>query len=315
MSSTRTGCISAALAALSLASASGGAAYAQTGSDHASGAVDLGTRGGMAGDAPVRAAPAQDRPESPVEFSFRSGLATDYIYRGTTLSARQPAVGAAFEAVLGILYGSGTVASVKLPSQPAAEVSMSGGVRPKLGSVQFDFGATYYFYPGETAPVGVTSGINYWEALARADTTLGELLRVAGGFAYSPNVSNTGAWSKYAAFGLGVDLPSKVLPQDVSASLSGGAGYSWFGNQSAELGGFPLPAYLNWNAGVTFTRKNLNLDLRYYDTDLSKENCFVFTGDPNATPGGQINPLTNPLGLVSNWCSATLVAKLWFAFN
>jgi len=29
--------------------------------------------------------------------------------------------------------------------------------------------------------------------MARADTKLGELLRVAGGFAYSPNVSNTGA--------------------------------------------------------------------------------------------------------------------------
>ena len=107
------------------------------------------------------------------------------------------------------------------------------------------------------------------------------MLRVAGGFAYSPNVSNTGAWSKYAAFGLGVDLPRNALPQDVSASLTGSAGYYWFGNQSAALGGFPLPAYLNWNAGVTLTRKIFNLDLRYYDTNLSKEDCFVFTGDPN----------------------------------
>ena len=72
---------------------------------------------------------------------------------------------------------------------------------------------------------------------------------------------------------------------------------------------------ISTGAGVTFTRKNLNNDLRYCDTDLSKENCFVFTGDPNATPGGQIDPLTNPLGLVSNWCSATFVAKFWFAFN
>ena len=314
MSSTQTGCIIAALAALSLASASGRAAYAQTGPDQAGAAVNLGTRGGIAGEAPVRAVPAQDRAESPVEFSFRSGIATDYIYRGTTLSARQPAVGAAFEAALDIFYGAGTVASVKLPSRPVAEVSMSAGVRPKLGEVKFDFGATYYAYPSEAAP-GVTGGINYWEALARADTTLGKLLRVAVGFAYSPDVSNTGAWSKYAAFGLGADLPSKMLPQDVSASVSGGAGYFWFGNQSAALGGFPLPAHLNWNAGVTFTRRNLNLDLRYYDTNLSTENCFVFTGDPNATRGGQINLLTNPLGLVSNWCSATFVAKLSFAFN
>ena len=48
------------------------------------------------------------------------------------------------------------------------------------------------------------------------------------------------------------------------------------------LGGFPLPAYLNWQAGVTFIAQIFNLDLRYYDTNLSKENCYVFTGDPNA---------------------------------
>jgi hypothetical protein len=66
---------------------------------------------------------------------------------------------------------------------------------------------------------------------------------------------------------------------------------------------------------MTFSRKSLNLDLRYYDTNLSKENCFVLTGDLGATPGGQINPVTNPEGLMSRWCSATFVAKFWFAFN
>ena len=140
-------------------------------------------------------------------------------------------------------------------------------------------------------------------------------VRVAGGFAYSPNVSNTGAWSWYAAAGLGYDVPSGLLPQDIGVSFTGGAGYSWFGNQSQELGGFPLPAYLNWQAGVTFTRKIFSLDLRYYDTNLSKENCFVFTGDPNARPGGSIDPVTNPEGLTSRWCSATFVAKVSFAFE
>jgi hypothetical protein len=110
-------------------------------------------------------------------------------------------------------------------------------------------------------------------------------------------------------------LPRNALPQNVTASLTGSAGYSWFGNQSAALSGFPLPAYLNWNAGVTFARQVFNLDLRYYDTNLSKENCFVFTGDPNAAPGGRIDPVTNPQGLVSGWCSATFVAKFWFALQ
>jgi len=78
-----------------------------------------------------------------------------------------------------------------------------------------------------------------------------------------------------------------------------------------QLGGFALPAYLNGQAGVTFSYKSFNLDLRYYDTDLSKENCFVFTTPaiPNATPGGRFNSITNPDGLMSRRCS---VAKLWF---
>jgi hypothetical protein len=100
----------------------------------------------------------------------------------------------------------------------------------------------------------------------------------------------------------------------LGVSFTTAVGYSWFGNQSRQLGGFPLPPYLNWQAGVTFTYKIFNFDLRYYDTNLSKENCFVFTGDPNARPGGRVDLIANPAGLVSNWCGATFVAKAWFAF-
>ena len=302
-----------AVATLWLGSASDRPVYAQGSAEYAGGSINLGARGAIALPSPP--ATAQDRPESAVEFSFRAGVASDYIYRGVTLSAHGPTAGAAFEAAFGMFYAGGTVASVTLPSRPAAEMSFVGGVRPKLGNVQFDFGVTSYIYPNETPPIGAAKGIDYWEAMARGDTTLGELLRVAGGFAWSPNVSNTGAWSEYAAVGMGFDLPGKVLPSEVSASVTGGVGYSWFGNQSAALGGFPIPAYVNWNGGITFTHKNLNLDLRYSDTNLSKENCFVFTGDLAATPGGQINPLTNPQGLVSNWCSATFVAKFSFSLN
>ena len=292
----------------------GSSVRAQTPENSAASSIDLGARGGLTANAPIHTAPQQDGASSP-EFSVSAGFATDYIYRGTTVSARQPAVGAAFEAAFDMFYAGSTIASVKLPSQPAAEITMAGGIRPKLWDINFDFRWTYFSYPGETPPPGVFAGIDYWEAGARADTKIGELLRVAGGFAYSPNVSNTGAWSKYAAFGMGIDVPGKALPQDITASVTGGAGYFWFGNQSVSLGGFPLPAYLNWNAGVTFTRKNFNLDLRYYDTNLSKENCYVFTGDPTATPGGSVDPVRNPEGLTSRWCSATFVAKFWFALN
>jgi uncharacterized protein (TIGR02001 family) len=253
-----------------------------------------------------------DRAANQLEFSFRGGFATDYMYRGTTLSDHKPAVGAAVEATFAQLYAGVAVASVKLPTQPAAEISMSGGVRQKIGDIDFDLGVTYFLYPGE---ISTSPSTDYWQAAIRADKRIAESLRVAGGFAYSPNVSNTGAWSWYAAGGVGIDVPSRLLPADIGVSFTGGAGYSWFGNQSQELGGFALPAYLNWQAGVTFTRKVFNLDLRYYDTNLSKENCFVLTGDPNARPGGTVDPVTNPEGLTSRWCRATFVAKVSFALN
>jgi hypothetical protein len=110
-------------------------------------------------------------------------------------------------------------------------------------------------------------------------------------------------------------VAAQFTSRDLTASVTGGAGYFWFGNQSAALGGFPLPAYLNWNAGVTFSQKSVNFDLRYYDTNLSKEQCFILTGDMNGGFGGRIDLVMNPEGRISNWCNATIVAKLWFALN
>jgi uncharacterized protein (TIGR02001 family) len=250
---------------------------------------------------------------SPFSFSVNAGIASDYIDRGTTLSAHNPAGGAAFEAAFGLLYAGATITSVKLPTNPAAEVTFGGGIRPKVWNIEFDFGWTYLLYPGETLG-GPTNGTNYWETFARADYKISDMIGIAGGLAYSPSISNTGAWSKYAAFGMSLTLPQNLLPNDVSAKLSGGVGYSWFGNQSPALGGYPLPAYTHWNVGATFSREPFNVDLRYSNTNLSRERCYVFTGDPGAVPGGRINPLTNPDGLLSNWCGPALVAKLWFSF-
>jgi uncharacterized protein (TIGR02001 family) len=296
----------AALAGLWLAPLTGGLALAE--SPGPGGAVGLGNRGWSATD--TSHATSADE----LEFSARAGLASDYIYRGTTLSDHGPAAGAAFETRWGPLYAGTTVATVKLPTRPTAEFTLAAGMRKQIATIDFDLGATYFAYPGERLP-GETNGINYWEIVVRGDRRIGEQVHLAGGYAYSPNVSNTGAWSQYVAGGVGFDVPERLRLQNLAVSFTTAAGYSWFGNQTAQLGGFPLPAYLNWQAGVTFTHKAINLDLRYYDTNLSKENCFVFTGDPNARPGGRADPISNPDGLISNWCGATFVAKVWFAFN
>ena len=50
-------------------------------------------------------------------------------------------------------------------------------------------------------------------------------------------------------------------------------------------------------------------DLRYYDTDLSKANCNVLTGDHTASFNPAAASATNPDGLASRWCGAAFIAK------
>ncbi len=67
-----------------------------------------------------------------------------------------------------------------------------------------------------------------------------------------------------------------------------------------------LPDYATWNVGLAFTWKVATLDLRYYDSNLSKSNCNVLTGDPNAL-------LTTAAGVgQSKWCGAAFIAALKF---
>ena len=81
------------------------AAHAQTRDDKAT-SVDIGARGGLAKQTPPSSAADSDGQESSVEFSARAGFATEYIYRGTTLSAHQPAVGAVLEAAFNHFYAA-----------------------------------------------------------------------------------------------------------------------------------------------------------------------------------------------------------------
>ena len=185
---------------LCLESFFGFAADAQVGppvSDGASKAINLGGRGWSAPAATAATAPKE---EETLQFNAKAGFASDYIYRGTTLSDRKPAIGAGIEATFRSLYAGATVATVRLPTRPYAEFTMAAGVRPTLGKIDFDFGATYFLYPGETTG-GPTNGIEYWEAAGRAGTAISESVPHRGRIRLSPNVSNTGAWSQYAAAG------------------------------------------------------------------------------------------------------------------
>src|SRR5215472_15955635 len=106
----------------------------------------------------------------------------------------------------------------------------------------------------------------------------------------------------------GLDAVRRHRPEAVRPTSSGGG-------VSAAGGGLPLPDFTNWRAGLTFTYRVFKLGLNYTDTNLSKENCFIMTGDLGALPGGIANPGNNPFGLRSALCGATFSATLGFDIN
>jgi uncharacterized protein (TIGR02001 family) len=249
-------------------------------------------------------------------------LMSDYIYRGVSLSQRKPSAGMSVEATWYKFYAGVNVQSVDLPTQPASEVTWFGGYRRTIGDVDLDLGASYFWYPGEIVADGQPR-TSYWEyafkvAVPLVGQALGSprLVNLTGQLAYSPNLSGTGAWGTYAEAGVEIDLsPWPILP-GIDWQFHASAGYWRFGSTSPVLGGLPLPAYANWLVGLEFSyQDHLLLDLSYADTNLAKEDCFIFTGDPMATPGGVANPITNPDGLRSRLCGAAFVATLTARFD
>ncbi len=196
----RRGALLTSIAVVPLALGSPPHALAQA-SDPVAGSIELGARGGPVTGGPTRPASFEERRGRFRVQRTRWSRERLHLSRHHALKSSSPRRALLLKRRSKKFYVGATVASVVLPTQPTAELTYSSGVRPKLGNIDFDLGWTYFAYPGEISG----SNTEYWEAVARADTKIGDLFHIAGGFAYSPNVSNTGAWSKYAAFGVGVE--------------------------------------------------------------------------------------------------------------
>jgi len=120
--------------------------------------------------------------------------------------------------------------------------------------------------------------------------------------------------------------PSNLLPNGIGAALSGDVGYWALGTSDSFYctgagvacvapypNGIPYKSYLTWDVGLDITYKIFTLDLRYYDTNLSKGDCNAFTSDQTAS--GVASTPINPGGPGSNWCGAAFIAKLSAAIN
>jgi hypothetical protein len=201
---------------------------------------------------------------------------------------------------------------------------------PGANGTQFNPGV-----PGQYLPNGnvVKGNLSFVEIYGKATYTFNEQWAAGIQEWYSPSVLNSGAHGWYTTGNVTYTAPSGMLPYGIGWYASGDVGYWALGTSDnfycttgfpgavgstcagAFPGGVPYKSYWTWDLGLGFTYKAFTLDLRYYDTNLTKAECNVFTSDHTATfdPGSVTN--LNPGGLASNWCSAAFVAKLSFATN
>jgi hypothetical protein len=275
------------------------------------------------------------------DIAFGAAIASDYNFRGISQSDRGPSGFAYFEPRFNItpdvqLYGGIAATSVKLATDPAAEVDLYGGIRPTFGPFAFDFGGIYYWYPRETQFCGTgippclgnpafpntnttLDDTDYWEVYGKVLWTVNPIVTLGANVYYSPSWLNTGASGTYASGTAKFTAPANFLPHDITMYVSGEAGYYWLGTTDFLPGiytdttgatGANLPDYAYWNVGIGFSWKVFTLDLRYHDTNLSKAECNLLTGDPGAVFTGPVAVGNATTFAASKWCNATFIAKL-----
>jgi hypothetical protein len=288
---------------------------------------------------PVYKAPAPEPAYNPWDIAFGAGIASDYNFRGISQSARQPSLNAYFEPRYNFtkdIQGYAGIGgySITFPNRASAEVDLYGGLRLTFDKLALDLGLLYYWYPGGQCFFGgapllpavppecnpplpngnyAKRNASFLEYYGKATYTFNDNLSIGGGVFHTEDWLNTGAQGTYANGTL--KITGNALPSGWNWYVSGEYGHYWLGTTDAFYGvpafpaGSPLPDYSTWNVGIGFTYKVFTIDLRYYDTDLSKEDCNVLTSDHTATNTG-IPTLTNPAGLQSKWCGAAFIGKL-----
>lgn len=280
-----------------------------------------------AADLPAKVSTKAPPPVSlfePWDIAFGAAIVSDYTFRGVSQSNRKPSVSAYFEPRYNFskdlqIYAGVAGNSISFPNRAALELDGYVGIRPTFGATTFDFGFWYYGYPGGECidavqgggllcPLGASSlpngnfmkkDVSYYEGYAKVAYAFTDTFNAGASVNYSPNFLNFGAEGTYAAVTAKWTLPALFGATDVGTYISGEYGHQWLGTTDAFYGNVKLPSYSTWNVGLGFTYKVLTLDIRYVDTDLTKQDCNLFTSDFTASAAGG-----------SRWCGATGIVKL-----
>jgi uncharacterized protein (TIGR02001 family) len=198
--------------------------------------------------------------------SANISLASDYPFRGVSLSDNGPAIQGGFDWESDVFYAGVWASNVV----EGIEIDLYGGFTPSTGPVDWDLGVIGYFYPGADDD---GAEFDYAELLVGASTALTEQFTLGGAIYWAPeNYGDTGEATYF-------EINGEFAASD-TLSFSGA-----YGNQTVEEPAGPGTEddYNTWNLGGTFALHGFNFDLRYHDTDIQAgSNIEAYTYGPTS---------------------------------
>lgn len=202
-------------------------------------------------------------------------LTSDYRFNGVSQSNREPA----FQGNLHWIhpsnfYGGVFISQVDFqdPGNTSVEVDTYIGQNFYRGNSTFKIEVMNTSFDDDVP--GVPS-YDFWQFKLGAEQKLGDT-----------SVGITAQWSPEGSVQSGNNYKlTSTISYELTESLNASA---LLGRRFAERG---INRFY-WDAGLTYDWKKLSLDIRYFDTDLERQQCFF-----------------------TDWCGGSIVSKITFRFN
>ncbi|MGH0032077.1 MAG: TorF family putative porin [Myxococcota bacterium] len=208
----------------------------------------------------------------PGSFTANVNFTNDYAFRGISQTNENAAIQGGLDWAADIVDGVGIYAGAWGSNvnfgdgdQAQVEIDIYGGFNGSIGDFSWDVMALWYEYPGadnqnyDFIEFGPTLGYDFGFASASVN------------YMWSPNYFAHSGDSHWITGGVEVPVPESALPEWLAITASGNVGHQAI---DRDVSSFGVRDYLTWDLGATFSMFGLDLDLRYVDTDVSRDSCF-----------------------------------------
>jgi uncharacterized protein (TIGR02001 family) len=204
------------------------------------------------------------------KFDMAVGIAgaTDYVSRGITQDDSGPAIQGYVEPsygigpVLGDAFANVWSSNVDFGQGfNGAEIDVAAGLKPKFLRPKWspEIGYVHYFFaPEDVSPA-------YGEVYAKTDYTFGvdDRYTLRALIFFAPDFNQSGETATWIAGGGGMKFWKNFVAY-------AGVGFQFFEDPDA--------LELAWTAGLSYYWQSFTFDVRYWETDLSANECVVRSG-------------------------------------